>query len=80
MEIIKYIGITSTGLPIVTAEQTCEFFQSGKTYQIDSSNCWYCRYSDFRRSTVIHLTQSLCRCPQNRIPIELCNQKMKIKK
>lgn len=74
MDVSKCIGITDTGQPIVTPEQSCECFKVGEKPLMDSRTCWYCRYADFRKTTAVRLGQSICRCPQNQVPIEVDNK------
>ncbi len=65
-----FIGFTDMGQPLVLAEGCCEYWQPGKNKIIGGKSCWYCKYADFRKTTQVVLSQSVCRCPHNQVSIE----------
>lgn len=73
-----FVGFTDTGQPLVLAEGCCEHWLPGKNRTLNSKTCWYCRYADFRKITGVMLTQSICRCPDNRTHImdEMKNEEL----
>ncbi len=54
------------GLLLVSASERCELFEES---QIDAlapiRECWFCKWSDFRRSTRGFLQESPCHHPKN---------------
>lgn len=70
MSITKtFVGFTDSGQPLVLGEGCCEHFLPSKNRLIHEESCWYCQFSDFRKTTDTVLTQSICRCPQNTVCI-----------
>ncbi|MEG1773790.1 MAG: sensor domain-containing diguanylate cyclase, partial [Oscillospiraceae bacterium] len=63
------IGITDEGQPIVTADYQCPHFMTQAARLTGVRECWYCEFSDFRKTCDITLKQSLCRCPKNRVKV-----------
>lgn len=63
------IGITDEGQPIVLPEHTCQYFTSGVCPTASQPICWYCRWADFRKTTDVILSQSICRCRANRVHV-----------
>jgi hypothetical protein len=59
------VGITDAGQPIVVPDFVCDHFELGTYPLLNQRICWYCRFSDFRKTTDILLKQSICRCPAN---------------
>lgn len=60
------IGITDEGYPIVTEDYGCPHWANSGHGLTNIPECWYCRYADFRKRTDVTLSQSVCRCPENR--------------
>lgn len=47
---------------------TCPHWEAvGYTSLTPMRECWYCKFSDFRKETHEHMIYSVCRCPKNRI-------------
>lgn len=65
------VGITDEGQPIVPPGYSCGNFALGAYPLLNQKICWYCRFSDFRKSTDVMLKQSTCRCPQNRQSVKI---------
>lgn len=63
------IGITDTGQPLVLADGCCEYWIPGSHRLLNSKTCWYCQWADFRKTTLITISHSICRCLENRVPI-----------
>lgn len=63
------IGVTDAGAPIVPAGGTCEHWAPGRNPTLPRRVCWFCRWADFRKTTAATLKQSVCRCPENQLPI-----------
>lgn len=68
-KITQIIGLTDAGEPIIPADGLCEHWSPGKSPTIQRRECWYCRWADFRKTTEVTLNQSVCRCPENRVPV-----------
>lgn len=63
----KQVNISSS-FPVVKEDDTCPFWEpAGDASLIPMRECWYCKYSDFRKHVGEHRTQSVCRSPENRI-------------
>ena len=63
----KQVDITSS-FPIVKEDDTCPFWESaGDASLLPMRECWYCKFSDFRKLFGEHRTYSECRCPENLI-------------
>lgn len=58
------IGITDDGYPIVTSEHTCPYWQTDTMGLCAMPECWYCKFSDFRKSSRMTLQKSICRNPR----------------
>ena len=53
---------------VVMEDDTCPHWEAvGDASITPMRECWYCKFSDFRKETNEHLTYSVCRCPKNRI-------------
>ena len=63
------VGFTDEGCPLVLSEHSCKSWLPGARPTLNIRTCWYCRYADFRKTADFVLAQSVCRCPQNRLPI-----------
>lgn len=51
--------------PVVMENDTCQFWESdGDGGIITMQECWYCKYSDFRKLDSERIAQSICRCPK----------------
>lgn len=51
--------------PVVMENDTCPFWESDEDGSIIMmQECWYCKYSDFRKYDSERITQSICRCPK----------------
>jgi len=51
---------------VVRENHSCPHWQpDGDASLIPMHECWYCRFSDFRKDTEEHQTHSVCRCPKN---------------
>lgn len=61
------IGVTDDGYPIVTEDYSCAHWTGASQRLNRVQECWYCRYADFRKSTEIHISSSICRCMENRV-------------
>ncbi|MEM1485512.1 hypothetical protein V6615_11625 [Oscillospiraceae bacterium PP1C4] len=61
------IGITQDGYPIVTGEYSCPYWEAGTGGTFEMQECWYCKFSDFRKFLQITLDKSVCHCPSCRI-------------
>ncbi len=60
--------LLDSNFPVVKEDDTCPYWESVRdTNLIPMRECWYCKFSDFRKETKEHLTYSVCRCPKNRI-------------
>jgi hypothetical protein len=59
------VGITDEGQPIVLPGYSCQNFALGAYPLLNQRICWYCRFSDFRKSADVMLKQSVCHCPKN---------------
>lgn len=58
----------SFSFPMVKENDTCPFWEStGDASLIPMQECWYCKFSDFRRNVGEHQAYSVCRCPENRL-------------
>ena len=61
----------SFSLPLVQEDDSCQFWEyGGEASLLPMRECWYCKYSDFRKQYGEHRAESLCRCPENRIKEE----------
>ena len=65
----KIVGFTDTGQPLVLPEHSCPRFRPGRDRLLQGRSCWYCQWADFRKTADIALTQSVCRCPENRVTV-----------
>lgn len=63
------IGITDDGYLIVAPEFSCRYFEQDEKCTSNIKECWYCRYSDFRKSSQIMLENSVCRHPMKRVEV-----------
>lgn len=61
------IGITDEGYPIVTEDHSCPHWVASGRGLSTVRECWYCKYADFRKSTSVHMSSSICRCMENRV-------------
>ncbi len=53
--------------PVVREDETCPHGEcAGGEGLAPMRECWYCKYSDFRKDISEHRTSSVCRCPMNR--------------
>jgi hypothetical protein len=58
-------------LPIIKGNETCEYWESSEdtgTMIIPMRECWYCKYSDFRKHLNETPTFSLCHFSTNNTP------------
>lgn len=54
--------------PIIKEDDTCpNWAAQKKPGLITMRECWYCKFSDFRKQMDEGKTYSTCRCPKNRI-------------
>jgi len=59
--------MTNDTYPVVRENDTCPHWEYiGGESLAPMRECWYCKYSDFRKDVNKHLTRSVCRCPLNR--------------
>ena len=60
-------GITDDTYPVVREDDTCPHWEyAGGESLAPMRECWYCKFSDFRKNISEHRTHSVCRCPVNR--------------
>lgn len=50
---------------LVSAEDVCPLWEEGKDCLVPMRECWFCKYSDFRKNTSVLMKQSVCRHPLN---------------
>lgn len=62
-------GFDDQGRPIVTEDYGCPRWAGSGGGLSVVRECWYCRYADFRKRTDVTLSQSVCRCPENRAAV-----------
>ena len=56
----------SSSFHLVKEDDSCRFWEySGDASLLPMRECWYCKYSDFRKKHGEHKTLSVCHCPQN---------------
>ncbi|MEG2177173.1 MAG: hypothetical protein RRY97_09890 [Oscillibacter sp.] len=61
-------GFTEEGYPIVTHTYHCPLWTAHSAVGLcPTRECWYCAYSDFRKTTSVMLERSVCRHPGNRV-------------
>ncbi len=61
-------GLSDENFPVVMENDTCPHWEAvGYTSLTPMRECWYCKFSDFRKETHEHMIYSVCRCPKNRI-------------
>lgn len=65
------VGITDDGYMIVTENHCCPHWNRTDGGLSGVKECWYCRYADFRKSTGVHISCSICRCPENRVDTQM---------
>lgn len=65
------VGVTDEGYPIVTEDYGCAHWVGAAGGRTALRECWYCKYADFRKSTQLHLSCSICRCMENRVDTRL---------
>jgi hypothetical protein len=60
-------GMPDDPYPVVREDDTCPHWEcvAGESLA-PMRECWYCKYSDFRKDISEHRTRSVCRCPINR--------------
>jgi len=52
--------------PVVKEDDTCPNWEcTGGEILAPMRECWYCKYSDFRKDINEHRTHSVCRFPLN---------------
>jgi hypothetical protein len=57
---------------VVREDDTCPHWEcTGGESLAPMRECWYCKYSDFRKDISKHRTHSVCRCSINRSHEEL---------
>ena len=62
----KDSGMPDDTYPVVREDDTCPHWEcTGGESLAPMRECWYCKYSDFRKDTRVHRTSSVCRCPVN---------------
>ncbi len=62
----KEKGMKYDTCPVVREEDTCPHWECTESESLaPMRECWYCKYSDFRKDISEHRTQSVCRCPIN---------------
>lgn len=61
------IGYTDTGEPIVGSDHSCIYFKEQDGVLSSAHECWYCLFSDFRKTCEVVMTQSICHCAENRL-------------
>lgn len=61
------IGVTDEGYPKVTEDYCCPHWAGTGGGLASVRECWYCKYADFRKSTAVHISSSICRCQKNRV-------------
>lgn len=58
-------NIMST-LPIVKEDGSCQYWEhSGEVCLVSMRECWYCKYSDFRKHGAERKGESVCHRPEN---------------
>jgi len=63
----KNKGMPDDNCPVVREDDTCPHWErTGGGTLAPMRECWYCKYSDFRKDISEHRTHSVCRCSENR--------------
>lgn len=63
----KNKGMPADTYPVVREDDTCPHWEcTGGESLAPMRECWYCKYSDFRKDISEHRIRSVCRCPVNR--------------
>ena len=64
-------SIPDGAYPVVRENDTCPHWKNAGNESLSPMReCWYCKYSDFRKDLNEHRTFSVCRCPINRCNME----------
>ncbi|MEF9972156.1 MAG: hypothetical protein RR731_07585, partial [Oscillospiraceae bacterium] len=64
----EFLGFTDEGYPIVSHTNSClHWAQNSPSGLCPIRECWYCKFADFRKSTSVDLSASICRHPKNRL-------------
>ncbi len=50
---------------LVRPEDVCPLWEEGNDCLVPMRECWFCKYSDFRKNTSVMMKQSVCRHPLN---------------
>ena len=50
---------------LVRPDDVCPLWEEGKDCLVPMRECWFCKYSDFRKTTSVLMKQSVCRHPLN---------------
>ena len=59
-------SIPDDAYPVVRENDTCPHWEyTGDKNLSPMRECWYCKFSDFRKDLSKHLTNSVCRCQIN---------------
>jgi hypothetical protein len=57
-------GMSKDSYPVVREDDTCPHWTfTGGDSLAPMRECWYCKYSDFRKDISEHRAQSVCRRP-----------------
>jgi len=60
-------GVPDAPYPEVREDDTCPHWEcTGGETLVPMRECWYCKYSDFRKDISEHRARSVCRCPEKR--------------
>ena len=64
--LVGYDGTLNNTYRVVREDDTCHKWECIEGELLAYMHeCWYCKYSDFRKDISKHRTLSVCRCPLN---------------
>jgi hypothetical protein len=59
-------GVPEDTCPVVKENYSCQHWECAADNSLTPMReCWYCKYSDFRKDISEHRTDSVCHCPAN---------------